>query len=172
MEFMQLHPLRTRVNGFTNKRAQLWFDGIHAASSPSKIVTHTVPQNGQHPRRTKVSFTCPNNTASSRLSDMPHTGHSRSSNEPSAATPPDGPDLPRRRQPSIPLKHLVGYFLNKVPDPSPPLQSPLLPPTPQPFGQNAADAPTHSLFLLWSTPIILPRPRRTKESTGVSFPPS
>jgi len=37
---------------------------------------------------------------------------------------------------------------------------------------NAAEAPTHFWSLLWSTPIILPRPRRTSESTGVSVPES
>ena len=35
-----------------------------------------------------------------------------------------------------------------------------------------AEPPTHSRFLLWSTPIIMPRPMRTSGSTGVSSPPS
>lgn len=40
------------------------------------------------------------------------------------------------------------------------------------YRQNAAEAPTHSLSRLWSTPIIFPRPRRTSGNTGVSSPPS
>src|SRR6266478_1819160 len=41
-------------------------------------------------------------------------------------------------------------------------------PTTNHYSTSPADDPTHSIFLLWSTPIIGPRPIRTMISTGVS----